>query len=394
MAIKFRRMKDKQEYIDKLHTESKDLSESIIRSLNEDSQVIEERDEERSSDKVYNYVLKKGAFFNHISKYQEFSAKQGYLKFLNAIEESYPKLEKRNIKKHYWLYSAAATVAVIFGLFLYLKWSTDKVISPTINHGISKATLILPNGKKISASSEDFTYKQENVSVNYKKGSFSYVGNVSSDSLVENTLVVPMGGEANMTLSDGTKVWLNADSRLKHPVKFIGKNREVTVSGEAYFEVAEDKNHPFIVHTSKGDVKVLGTGFGITSYPEEKAFVTLAHGKIAFSDNAEKMMYLKPGEQVKIEGGKWEKRTVNIEEYVGWKDGKFVFHNRTLSDIMNTMERWYNVEIVFETPKIKDVRFSGDIRRYESINVFLEALVLTRELEYSVEGKTIRLYQK
>ena len=232
------------------------------------------------------------------------------------------------------------------------------------------------------------------MSVKYKKGTFSYSDDVSSDKLVENTLVVPVGGEANMSLSDGTKVWVNADSYLKHPVKFIGKTREVTISGEVFFEVAEDKEHPFIVHTNNGDIRVLGTGFGITSYPEENAYVTLAHGKIAFSDNNHETMYLEPGEQVEIVGDKWEKRVVNVDEYVGWKDGKFVFNDRSLSDIMNTMERWYDVDVVFDSPKLKDVRFSGDIKRYGSINVLLDALVLTREMEYSIEDSTITLYQK
>ncbi|MCW3787763.1 FecR family protein [Plebeiibacterium sediminum] len=377
----------------KLHKETRKIGETIINSLEKDNNA-DLGLKNKQLENVFNYFLSNNNLVNHINKYKKYSSKEGYERFLLAIEDLPANVNRKSLTLKYWMYGAAASIILIIGFSLFLMQPKQYQHQANISHGISKSTLILSNGKTITASAEDFTYEQQNMSVKYQQGTFSYSNDVSSDELVENTLVVPVGGEANMTLSDGTKVWVNADSYLKHPVRFIGKTREVTISGEVFFEVAEDKEHPFIVHTNNGDVKVLGTGFGISSYPDENAYVTLAHGKIAFSDNSHETMYLEPGEQIKIVGDEWEKRVVNVDEYVGWKDGKFVFNDRRLSDIMNTMERWYDVDVVFDSPTLKDIRFSGDIKRYGSINVLLDALVLTREMEYSIEDSTIILYQK
>ncbi len=376
---------------EKLHKESKLVIQNIINAV--ENETVDSLNDKKL-DKLSNDLMSNNNLNNHLSNYESFSSQEGYKRFLNTIENIPIVALRKRISIKLWIYSAAASVLIIIGFSLYLMRQTKSVNQDVINPGIAKSTLILSNGEEITASSDDFVYEKQNVKVEYQKGSFSYAGDVSADSLSENILVVPMGGEANMVLSDGTKVWLNADSYLKHPAKFAGNTREVTVKGEVYFEVAEDKEHPFIVHTPKGDVKVLGTGFGITAYPEENAYVTLAHGKIAFNDNVHSELVLSPGEQIKVSGNQLEKRKVNVAEYVGWKDGEFTFHQRSLEEIMNTMQRWYNVEVVFDNPELKNIRFSGDLKRYESINVLLNALSLTKEMNYSIEDNVITLYKR
>ncbi len=378
---------------ERLHKDSYLIGKMLINTIENDEKSSESL-ENKKLDKVYHYFLSKGNINNHLSNYKSFSSKEGYKRFLVAIENIPAETGKKKIILRNWIYGVAASIAIIIGFSLFLMQQNNSLNNEIIKPGIAKSTLILSNGETLTATSNDFTYEKQNVSVKYKEGSFSYSNNVSSDSLVENILTVPVGGESSIVLSDGTKVWLNADSYLKHPAKFLGDTREVTVKGEVYFEVAEDKEHPFIVHTPKGDVKVLGTGFGITSYPEENSYFTLVHGKIAFNDNVHTELYLKPGEQVKVADNQIVKRTVNVEEYVGWIDGNFVFRQRSLGDIMNAMQRWYNVKVVYDDSDLKEVKFSGDLKRYESINVLLDALSLTKEMEYSIEGNVITLYKR
>ncbi len=376
---------------EKLHKESKLVMQNIINAV--ENETVDSLNNKRL-DKLCNDLMSNNDLNNHLSNYESFSSQEGYKRFMNTIE-NIPLVALRkgkNIKP--WIFSAAASVLIIVGFSLYMMRQTRSMNQDIIKPGIAKSTLILSNGEEIAASSNDFVYEKQNIGVKYQEGAFSYSDIVSSDSLVENILVVPMGGESSIVLSDGTKVWLNADSYLKHPAKFLGNTREVTVKGEAYFEVAEDKEHPFIVHMPKGDVKVLGTGFGITSYPDENTYVTLDHGKIAFNDYIHTELYLNPGEQIKLTDNSLEKRNVNIDEYVGWKDGNFVFNNRSLVDIMNTMQRWYNVKVIFNSAELKNIEFSGDLKRYESINVLLDALSLTKMMEYSIDGNVITLYKK
>ncbi len=376
----------------KLYNESILISKRLVSFYEADDNVAhEDSSKDTPSNKIYNHFLSDNNLHKHLVNYRSFSSKEGYKRFIDNIDKTIDRTKKRRI--NYWMYSSAATIAIIIAISITLL-NKNHQSQPNIEPGIKKATLVLADGKMISASEENFTLEEDEIKINYSEGSFSYTNNVSDiDSLVINKLIVPMGAESKITLSDGTQVWLNADSRLEYPVNFIGESREVTVSGEVYFEVERDVDHPFIVHMAQGDIKVLGTGFGITSYPEEKAYVTLDHGKIAYSGENRQNIILDPGYQVVISGTDIEKRMVNTDEYIGWKDGKYVFNNRNLGDIMHTMERWYDVQINFKDPELQQLKFNGYIERYESINILLDALKLTNEVNYTIEGQVIQLYK-
>lgn len=377
----------------KLYDESNQISKRLVSFYEADDDIAQEDSlKDSPSKKIYNYFLSDNNLHKHIVNYRSFSSKEGYLRFISNVEKATDQSKKKR-RINYWMYSSAATIAIIIAISITLL-NKNQQPQPTIEPGVKKATLVLADGKTISASEENFTIEEDELKINYSQGSFTYTNNVSNTgSLVINKLIVPMGAESKITLSDGTQVWLNADSRLEYPVNFIGESREVTVSGEVYFEVERDVDHPFIVHMPQGDVRVLGTGFGITSYPEEKAYVTLDHGKIAYSGENKPNIILDPGYQVVISDSDIEKRKVNTEEYIGWKDGKYVFNNRNLGDIMHTMERWYDVQIKFENPELQQLKFNGYIERYESINILLDALKLTNEVNYTIEGQVIQLYK-
>ncbi len=384
-------MKDRRN----LHTDAKYLGEQVLKTADSvDDSFVFDNKKDQSLQNVYHRLVNGKSLTEGISNYSKYSSKEGFSRFIRAIDQ-YPHKVKYNLTRTLLKYGAAASIIMLLGVFTYLYMLNSENHQPQIGPGMARSTMVLSDGNILTASSKKFTYANNDIHIKYDKGSFVYPSNNKLDSLLENKLYVPRGGEAKVVLSDGTTVWLNADSYLKHPVAFVGNTREVFLEGEAYFEVTTDKEHPFIVHMQKGDVAVYGTGFGITAYPEEPSYITLDHGKISFKAKDKEELFLNPGEQIIADGSSVTKLSeVNVREFTGWKDGLFMFNNKRLEDIMNILERWYDVNVAYKDPSLKEIRFNGDLKRYDSINVLLEALYLTKELGYSIEGRTITLYQK
>lgn len=201
-----------------------------------------------------------------------------------------------------------------------------------------------------------------------------------------------------LVLTDGTKVWVNADSRLKFPVRFREDHREVyLLSGEAYFEVERDESKPFLVHTSRGCVKVLGTEFNVRDYPEEHRVVTtLVNGSVQFTGKDKKKVVLEPGFQVVADSltGTWDVREVNLKEYVGWRNGLYVFSHLTLEELMRVIERNYDVTVFFANEECKRLVFSGDLQKYETVEHFLRFIETGGDVRFVVKERTITVYKK
>ena len=238
------------------------------------------------------------------------------------------------------------------------------------------------------------------MAVNYKDGCLVYD---SSDPAAErldcrkvesrNQFVIPSGGENTIVLSEGTRVKLNAESKLIYPTRFLNRQRTVFLEGEAFFDVTPDKTRPFVVQTRLGDVKVLGTRFNVNVYPEDTVcYTTLVEGRVAVNlPSTDDRMFLAPGQQAVFSGTHAEKREVNLEEYVGWVDGVYTFRDKKLRDIMQTFERWYNIDVVYEDASLADIPYTGSVKRYESILPFLEVLQLTTDLHCRIEGRNVYL---
>lgn len=339
-------------------------------------------------------------------EYQNYSSKKAYRSFLQHIEQGEKKQSKRKILRGWW-YAAAAVVVMAIGLSFYLmndnlSVENNKVI---IEPGTQQAQLIFPDGSIIDVHEEEVNVIVDGVKVKYEKGILSYEPTVATqqkeESAVEqpvqsNELVIPRGGENTVVLADGTTVHLNAGSKLTYPVRFAGKRRTVVLQGEAYFEVTKDENRPFVVQTHLGEVTVLGTEFNINAYADANVcYTTLVRGKVSFSasDSGESVTLL-PGEQAVATAVSVEKRAVDLDEYVGWVDGIYTFNNRTLGEIMQTFERWYDIQVYYETPDLRNMTYSGNLKRYGTINSFLDALELTGDLDYKITGRNILIYDK
>ncbi len=261
--------------------------------------------------------------------------------------------------------------------------------------GKPSAILTLSSGEKIQLGESENKIIKEKNSTNINIDSTNSIKydskETQTEELVYNTVIVPKSGEYSLVLSDGSKVWLNSETTIKYPVKFIGKTREVFLSGEAYFDVQKDASRPFIVHNKRADVKVLGTSFNVMSYEdEEKAEITLVSGKVEVLKGKEAKRIM-PGEQAKIgneiEGIKVNK--VDTRYYTSWREGVFYFDNANLYDLTRKLSRWYNVEFFFEDNSLKELRFSGAVTKYRSIDYLLDLIEKTNNVDFRIKGDAI-----
>ena len=296
-----------------------------------------------------------------------------------------------------WGASVAAVLILGFMIRENLKLSTGGQVAVNreiVPPGETAAVLKLADGRTVVIGKEPVAIMENDGNVvKYENGQLSYTFVNTVKKELYNELKVPIGGECHVVLNDGTEVWLNAGSELKYPVAFMGKERKVELSGEGYFRVKKD-SLPFIVGVETGDITVLGTSFGVTAYRGEVGYTTLVSGKVSFTSKNKESVILSPGEQVVVLlSGMVEVRTVDVEEFVGWKDGKFVFKNKSLGDIMHVLERWYGIKAVFKDENVKKVEYTGSLERYDNINTFLRLLEKLNDVHYEIKEDVIILYK-
>lgn len=295
-----------------------------------------------------------------------------------------------------YIATAAALVGVIlFFTGILLKQRSVEVRYTAVDSisfepGNNRALLTLSNGQQVNLSDG-----QAGIiigdEVKYDDGTPLLEGDAVPEHTML-TLTTPRGGQYRVTLSDGTKVWLNADSRLHYPQRFAKNNRNVQLEGEAYFEVAHRPEAPFVVTTDKEKVEVLGTHFNINSYQADRSStVALLEGKVRVSVGEKLTKVLRPGEQSIVENGNMSIQTVNVEESVAWKNGEFMFNNETLEMVMHKISRWYDLDISV-APALKNVKIWGSVSRYENFNQVLKVIKMTDErIHFEVEGRRVKL---
>lgn len=292
----------------------------------------------------------------------------------------------------------AAAVLLLLGLgnlvYYYSQLAGPELlaVSPEIVPGESKATITLANGEKVELENLARELQEtDGTLLSSGAGELVYKESGADGELIYNTIDIPRGGEFRLVLSDGTKVWLNSDSQLKYPVQFNGDMREVYLKGEAYFEVAHNARKTFIVSTSKGDIRVLGTSFNVRDYRDEnKVVTTLEAGQVRYISPGRGEIDLIPGYMLEDGAGSpLIPRKVNTEEYTGWKDGKYIFDDVSVEEIMTTLARWYDVTVVYENNQVRKLHFTGDLERYATINTILNFMETGGDVRFRIDGKTI-----
>ncbi len=291
--------------------------------------------------------------------------------------------------------SVAAILILFLGVRLLLQPGTSvqqPTLATAVQPGESKATLILGSGEQLILDDlKDSLISSQSGALIKKDDKLLDYTDLDTEKSEINIIRTPRGGEYNLLLADGTKVWLNAETELKYPVSFTGAKREVHLSGEAYLEVAHNPDQPFIVHTSKGAVEVLGTAFNIKDYSDEKQmFTTLVEGKVRLSNALGTEAILNPSTQGVVSADKEiELKDVDVSLYTAWKDGLFAFRNQPLGQIIKDLSRWYDFDYWFANNQLKEIRFTGEIKRYESAESLLRVLEKTYEVRFEYAEGTL-----
>lgn len=328
---------------------------------------------------------------------------KGALILKNILNPTVAPREKptSNVIKLYWKRMAiAVSIVLVVGMGYYSLFSKNRTGAnnakkETAAHDVkapatNRAVITLTNGKTIYLDSAVNGILASQGNTKLKKlgdGQIAYTG--SSNEMLYNTLFNPRGSKVvDMTLSDGSHIWLNAGSAVTYPAAFIGKERRVTVAGEVYISVAKNPAHPFIASVNGMDVQALGTEFNIEAYSDdEKVSTTLIEGAVSVSNNKGAVL-LKPGEQIQLSGGNLTaSREVNTDEVKGWKEGFFHFESTDLKTILRQFARWYDIEIVYEGTGT-DRKFFGIVKRSNTLEKVLEMLQ-DNNIKFRIEGKKL-----
>ncbi len=320
----------------------------------------------------------------------------------NALKQVQSSLRRQAHKKRiriYRLTGIAALLILLLGTTLF--FSRKKADSPLplavveeVKAGGKKALLTLADGKTVELN----TGEKVNVDLGFAQavedsaGGLAYRFNTETPVPLEyHTLTVPRAGEYIMTLSDGSRVWLNAESQMRYPVNFEAGKREIYLSGEAYFEVVKETERPFIVITPNTRTTVLGTSFNVMAYSKDsETEITLVSGAVAVKAG-QKECRIMPGQQVAVNNSSLEMkhRTVNVSFYTSWKNGLFDFDHMTLSELCVKLSRWYDVDFSFKDPETAGIRFTGAVKRNKDLQFMLDFIQKTSGVNFEIRGKTV-----
>jgi transmembrane sensor len=349
-----------------------------------------------------------------LEEYEERKAKLASV----DISKEWRSFQKRNTKKHKTLHLVlkyAASIIILLSLTTLTYWrltlnndhNAKEIALLDIPHGEKIAELTLSNGQSITLApglikayreSDGTLISNDSLMLSYRE--LAEGKKQKSTTNLYNELHVIHGGEYFIILSDGTKVWLNSLSTLKYPVKFSGKERIVELSGEAYFEVAHDPDHCFVVKNRDYDIRVLGTSFNISCYDDDDDLVTtLAEGNVEITNikgAPDKEFNLIVNDQMTF--NRVDRsiilQKVDAKAYSSWTEGVFCFENEPLEKLFHKLERWYNINVFFLEDDARNVEFTGILPRHENFKVILEMLETIGEVEFTVKEQTIMISVK
>lgn len=375
------------------------IAEELAGTIDERDRAVLTRwlDEDERHWKEYTNILESLKTGNEVWKDQE--------RGRQIMESRWRTVKSHTIRKTVrWItwskYAAVILLFVSMGIFWFVnekKQEVENVTVAKIEHGSMKAQLVLANGRKVDLVPETNLQLEEEGGtriltldnmVKYS-GMDSLVG--QSAEVKYNTLIVPRGGEFSLELADGTRVWLNTESKLRYPVAFTGEERRVEMDGEVYFEVAKNREKPFVVTVNGVDIRVLGTSFNVSAYQED-VVTTLVTGKVQLKKGDEQVVLL-PNQQAIWSDDKFKVKQVDARNYVLWKEGIFYFEDVDLETILDDMARWYNVTIFYVNPTLKKMKFSVEIKRYKDINEILRRIEQTKRVKFEIKDRTINVYE-
>ena len=325
------------------------------------------------------------------------------LSYKPDVEAEWGKFRQKHSRRsnRYWI-SIGVSIGMAASILLILafSWLTgynglskDTVVYFTATDGLNQdITLQTTSGVHISLENLLAREELDQVGARLIQTDSAKLEYTESIEKVETHLLsTPRGKTFEVVLGDGSKIWLNADSRLEYPSCFVGDRRVVKLYGEAYFQISKDEKRPFIVETDGLQTIVLGTEFNVRNYKKENSHVTLIEGSVKVNNTAnEYSVVLSPGENARVmEDGSLGVQKVDVDTYIYWRDGYFYFDNRTLAEIMQDIGRWYNVNVVFDDARVMDYKLRYFCKRDEGIEKAVERLQYLKKAQVSLEGNTV-----
>ena len=306
----------------------------------------------------------------------------------------------RSVRKIKWFPYAAAIVLILSvgGVFYFSGDKEQTEILPIAKNEVqvpgSRAVLILPDGRKVDMENEvlrsDLAQSDSLLLVSARSLKYRDIDSPDTTEIFH-TLEIPRGGEYLLTLSDGTMIYLNSESTLSFPVKFQGKERKVYLTGEAYFKVAKNTEHPFVVTAGELEVLVTGTTFGVRAYKDEKDIqTTLESGQVTVRVEG-KSVKLVPNKQVLFNKSTMglEVRDVDVDLYLAWVDGRLVYDNCPLEKILTDLGRWYNIDVFYSRDELRSYQFSLNMKKHEEFTQVLELIGKTGEVQFEIKDNTV-----
>lgn len=356
-------------------------------------QLWEWRKASPENDRIFRYLMSREHFQESVRR---------FVKLPEEEAEQWERILSRTVRQRRNKLPLFSKYAALLILFLSIPglwyWQQYRERKPAVDlyeeylPGNRRPTLVLTDGSEVLLTDniQEERLKQEACLAGDTLKYDLPVANGNTPSACH-TLKVPRGGDYVLWLSDGTKVYINAASELTYPVRFDGEERRVELKGEAYFEITPDPRKPFIVMTGRNRIEALGTSFGIRAYEEENFIrTTLVSGRVKVSA-PEETVVLTPGEQAFYEDTENRLRVeeVNVQLYVGWKDGRLIFDNQPLEKILKDLGRWYLFDVIYVNKKAADIPFSLNIEKSEHINQVLELLEKTTKVKFKIDGNMV-----
>lgn len=337
---------------------------------------------------LMNKILDKKDYVRRYTVSEQFNESAAWNKLQNNIISN-KKTDKKNKSFKYWYYYATAAAIVLVLLVIgYKNWFSSTQSEGFLPVSASQAQ-IYPSDEGVI-----LYYGNKKDIIKNKIYSFAdsiiYMTNIT-DIAIENYIIeVPKGNTFTLNLDDGSTIYLNSDSKMRLPRKFHHNLREVELYyGEAYFKIARDTLRPFVVNTGRQRVSVLGTSFAIKAYQDEPEIqTTLVSGKVNVkTEEAERILC--PGFQSVCTPHKLNVRKVDVPLYTAWQKETLVFKNESLGSIMKTLVRWYNLEVIYESENLKNIHFTGELKRYQAVNKFLEKIEYLKKVRFLIKDRTV-----
>lgn len=363
----------------------------------EQAELTRWRDESPENERLFQEICKEENIKQNMQKRQTFHAEDGWEGVQRKIQRHRFRHRILNICKYAAIFIFPVAIATVA---IYKSGNEPQPLSQVeeqIVPGGKKAVLILDNGEAIDLKSTSGVELKEKdgtvIQVDSTVLNYQQAPARTSEKLAYNKVNVPRGGEYQLMLSDGSKVQLNSMSSIRFPVQFAQDCRLVELEGEAYFEVSKT-GQPFIVQTKGMKIEVLGTTFNISAYANEEYQTTLVSGSVKVQTENGSNRILKPSEQACITPGSNQINVRNVDTafYISWIHGKINFKDQRLDDIMKTLARWYDMDVVYENEATKELRFGCYVNRYNEITPLVKLLEQTGRVTVTVEGKTIKIF--